>query len=170
MSSSKRYKADWFDWCLTRHRRNIGKSGLGMNEEVRRVVKVLLYNVRSGRDEGMGVGGCWQPLCPGMCQGLFLGWDTRTSGYGMGGCDSSQGARERYSRREKTRVTTIIRSWPIHLDAVHNCINIYFQKKEDEVKYSFVIFFMWSIWRMSTLDRRWISLSLCSPERRGRET
>lgn len=42
------------------------------------------------------------PECPGMCQGLFLGWDTMTSGYGMGGCVSIQAPCE-IQEQEKTR-------------------------------------------------------------------
>lgn len=58
-----------------------------------------------GEDSMGAVEGEWvlaDPECPGMCQGLFLGWDSMTSGYGMGGCASIQAPCER-QEQEKTR-------------------------------------------------------------------
>lgn len=97
----KRYKAERFDfdWCLTRHLRSVGKSGISMTRgeacSVVLPVKGTGILVERGEGEIESLGGYLQPLCPGMYQGSFLGWDTMTSGYGMGGCDSVEEKRLR---------------------------------------------------------------------------
>lgn len=47
-----------------------------------------VVNCTSERAVCVWLGGVFlaDPECFGMCQGLFLGWDSMTSGCGMGGC------------------------------------------------------------------------------------